>query len=69
MDYLTSLENAIAYIEQNLEEELYLEDIAKVTGYSLYHLAHIFTATIGEPIGSYIQKRRLSTACKKISLR
>lgn len=66
MDYLASLEKAIEYIEQNLEEELYSEDIAKAAGYSLYHLSHIFTAVIGEPIGSYIQKRRLSNSCKKL---
>lgn len=66
MDYLASLEKAIEYIEQNLEEELYSEDIAKAAGYSLYHLTHIFTAVIGEPIGSYIQKRRLSNSCKKL---
>ncbi|SDE57919.1 transcriptional regulator, AraC family [Fontibacillus panacisegetis] len=66
MDYLASLEKAIEYIEQNLDEELFSEDIAKAAGYSLYHLTHIFTAVIGEPIGSYIQKRRLSNSCKKL---
>jgi len=66
MDYLASLEKAIEYIEQHLDEELLSEDIAKAAGYSLYHLTHIFTAVIGEPIGSYIQKRRLSNSCKKL---
>lgn len=66
MDYLASLEKAIEYIELHLEEELFTEDIAKSVGYSLYHLTHIFTTVIGEPVGSYIQKRRLSNACKKL---
>jgi len=66
MDYLTSLEKAIEYIEQHLDEELFSKDIAKAAGYSIYHLTHIFTAVIGEPIGSYIQKRRLSNSCKKL---
>lgn len=66
MDYLASLEKAIEYIEQHLDEELTSEDIAQTAGYSLYHLTRIFTAVIGEPIGSYIQKRRLSTAAKKL---
>ncbi|GLC83337.1 AraC family transcriptional regulator [Lacrimispora brassicae] len=66
MDYLVSLEKAIEYIEQHLDEELFSECIADAAGYSLYHLTHIFTAVIGEPIGSYIQKRRLSNSCKKL---
>lgn len=66
MDYLSSVERAIEYIEHHLDETLDPEEIAKAAGYSLYHLTHIFTAVIGEPIGSYIQKRRLSESCKKL---
>jgi AraC family transcriptional regulator len=66
MDYLVSLEKAIEYIEQNLDDKLLSENIAKAAGYSLYHLTRIFTAVIGEPIGSYIQSRRLSNSCKKL---
>jgi len=66
MNYLASLERAIEYIEQHLDEALPAEDIAESAGYSLYHLTRIFTAVIGEPIGSYIQKRRLSNSCKKL---
>lgn len=66
MDYLASLDKAIEYIEHHLDEELIAEDVAKAAGYSVYHLTHIFTAVIGEPIGSYIQKRRLSNSCKKL---
>jgi len=32
MDYLVSLEKAIEYIEQHLDEELFSEDIAKAGG-------------------------------------
>ena len=48
MDYLASIEEAIEYIENHLEEVILSEDIAKAAGYSLYHLTHIFTAVIGE---------------------
>jgi len=64
MNYLASLENAIEYIEQHLDDEIRPDDIAKAAGYSLYHLTHIFTAVIGEPIGGYIQKRKLSNAAR-----
>lgn len=66
MNYLASVEEAIDYIEGHLDEELCSEEIARAVGYSPYHLTHIFTAVIGEPIGSYTQKRRLANACKKL---
>lgn len=66
MDYLASIEKAIEYIEQHLDEEIINAEIAKAAGYSFYHLTRIFTAVIGEPIGSYIQKRRLSNSCKQL---
>ncbi len=43
-----------------------VEDVAKAAGYSYYHLNRQFTAILGESIGSYIKKRRLADASKKL---
>lgn len=63
---MNTLEHAIDYIEEHLDEELLPENIASSVGYSLYHLTRIFHSVIGEPIGSYIQKRRLSDSSRKL---
>lgn len=65
MDYLNSLEQAITYIEQNLST-VTAQDVAKQVGYSYYHFTRLFTALLGEPVGSYIKKRRLANAAKQL---
>lgn len=66
MDYLKALETAIIYIENHLHDELRVEDVARYTGYSYYHLTRQFSALLGESVGSYIKKRRLSDAAKQL---
>lgn len=65
MQHLKSLECAITYIEHNLGN-ISVEDVARETGYSYYHLTRMFTAILGESIGSYIQKRRLVDSAQKL---
>ena len=62
MDLITELNQAIEYIEDNLDGELELEEIAKITSYSPYHFQRIFNYITGIPLSEYIRKRRLSMA-------
>lgn len=66
MDYLKALEKAIVYIENHLGETLMVEDVARASGYSYYHLTRQFSAVLGENLGSYIKKRRLADGAKKL---
>lgn len=66
MDYLKSLEHAILYIENHLDEDLRVEDAANAAGYSYYHFTRQFNALLGESVGSYIRKRRLAKAAKEL---
>lgn len=66
MDYRETLEQAVIYIEEHLGEEISVEDVAKFVGYSYYHLARQFSATLGESVGGYIRGRRLADAAKKL---
>ncbi|MEM5819255.1 MAG: helix-turn-helix transcriptional regulator, partial [Desulfitobacterium hafniense] len=67
MDYRKALEQAVVYIESYLgRQDIKVEDVAKAAGYSYYHLNRQFTAILGESIGSYIKRRRLADAAKKI---
>ncbi len=62
MEYLSQLEKAIIYLENNLHENIKVEEIATVCGYSYYHFHRIFQAVVGESVGSYLRKRRLTKA-------
>ena len=54
MDYLKYFEKAVMYIENNLHENITVNDVAKETGYSYYHLTRLFKSMFGESVGSYI---------------
>lgn len=57
-----NIQNAIDYIENNLEENIKLEEIAKVAGYSIPHFYRVFGALVGYSVKEYVRKRRLSNA-------
>lgn len=66
MDYRKALEQAVIYIENHLESNIKVEDVAKAAGYSYYHLNRQFTAILGESVGNYIKMRRLANASKML---
>lgn len=61
-----TVKKIIDFIENNLENEIRLEEIAAYTGYSRFHLNRIFTEETGCTIHKYIQTRRLTIAAKKL---
>ncbi|WP_050636594.1 AraC family transcriptional regulator [Candidatus Stoquefichus sp. SB1] len=66
MNYQKALEQAILYIENHLQEDIKVEDVAHFVGYSYFHLNRQFNAIIGESVGNYIKKRRLANAAHQL---
>lgn len=66
MEYLEAFERAIIYMENHLDEAVSVHEVAKASGYSYYHFTRIFQSILGESIGNYLQKRRLSSAAQKL---
>ncbi|WP_294967079.1 AraC family transcriptional regulator [Sulfurimonas sp.] len=64
-DYIQSVYKVISYIEQNYNDELTLEELSKVAGFSKYHFHRIFKSIIGESMGEYIRRVRLSNTTLK----
>ncbi len=64
MTYFERIQKAVDFIERNLKERIVLEDIAKEACLSKYHFHRIFSSVVGETIGDYIRKRRLTEASK-----
>ncbi|MBP1081926.1 MULTISPECIES: AraC family transcriptional regulator [Bacillus] len=50
------------YIEQNLDQKLSLEQLAKVSSYSQFHFHRIFTGLIGETPSDYVKRIRMEKA-------
>mgnify|MGYP000070813482 CR=1 FL=1 len=59
-------EKVIDYIEQNMEKEINLDNIAQAIGYSKFHLNRIFMKETGHTIYKYLQARRLTAAAEKL---
>lgn len=62
MDILSSLENAVTYIENNLCEDINISSIAKAAVLNEYELSNLFHSLTGMTIKEYIRKRRLTCA-------
>jgi AraC-like DNA-binding protein len=61
-----SIQEAINWIDGNLEDEITLEKISRYIGYSEYHTSRKFKEYTGSTLRRYIMLRRLSTAAKEI---
>lgn len=64
MRYSQSVQKIISYVEENLCENIALDKITSVAGYSKYHLTRIFKQETGSTISEHIQSRRLAKAAK-----
>lgn len=62
MEYSQATQRTIAFIEEQLTEEVTLEHLPHTAGYSKYHLSRIFKQETGLTIGEYIRIRRLALA-------
>ena len=62
MNYVDIIEDAINYIEENLETDINLELLAKKYYLSKFYFHRIFTAVMGITLQEYIIKRRLNYA-------
>jgi len=61
------MRRVLDYIDQNLEEEFTVEDLARLAHLSLFHFARMFANTMGMPPQRYVSRRRLEAAMKMIA--
>jgi AraC family transcriptional regulator len=61
------MRRVLDYIDQNLEEEFTISDLARLAHLSVFHFARTFANTIGIPPQRYVGQRRLESAKKMIS--
>jgi AraC-like DNA-binding protein/predicted transcriptional regulator YdeE len=64
--YLERIQRGIDYIETRLDEDIALQDVAKVAGVSQWHFQRMFQARTGETLKTYIRSRRLSASLERL---
>ena len=62
MDWLNRMNEAIAYMEENLEGKIDYTVIAKKACCSVYHFQRLFSYMAEVPLSEYIRRRRLTHA-------
>ena len=62
MNIYKSLNDITKYIDDNLEENIKYDTLAKMIGINTYTLQRLFSILTGISLAEYIRKRRLSTA-------
>jgi len=59
------IKKVIYYIETHLDDELDLENLCKIAGYSTFHFCRIFKVNIGESALSYASRLKLERAARE----
>lgn len=59
-------EKTIKYVEEHIKDEIKLDNIANIVGYSLPHIYKIFKTYSSYPIKKYIRRRKLYTAANEL---
>lgn len=60
------IETLIDWIDDNLDQPLRIDDIARHAGYSKWHLQRLFLQHKGESLGRYIRARKLQMAARDL---
>lgn len=63
---LDTIKNAIDYIELHLDEYFTQDMLCKEMGYSKYHFGRLFYSVVGFSLHTYIQRRRLTEAARRL---
>ena len=65
-DYVKRIFKVLIYIEDHIEEEISIAELAKVSCHSLFHFHRIFHMVVGEPVYKYVRRLRLEKAASKL---
>lgn len=66
MDILNRVLTSVDFIEANLGKPITLAGVAKQVNFSPFHFHRIFSAFVGETVGDYIKRRRLTRAAEEL---
>lgn len=61
-EYIRRIHKVQDYIEQHISEQLTIEELACVAGFSKYHFSRIFQSILHEPLAYYVSRIRMENA-------
>lgn len=67
MDWISQLNDAMSYVEENLTEEITLEGAARRAACSSYHFQRMFPCMTGISFSEYVRRRRMTAAAMELA--
>lgn len=61
-EYIRRIHKVQDYIEQHLAQQMTIEELACVAGFSKYHFSRIFQGVLQEPLAHYVNRLRMENA-------
>lgn len=68
MDQLKRLQESIGYIENNLDNAIEIDELARIAAMSKFHYQRMFHILVNIPVGEYIRHRRLTRAAFHVEI-
>ena len=66
-EHIKRIRKVLNFIEENLDNELSLENVAEIGNYSPFHFHRIFRGIIGETLQEYINRNRMEKSAMLLS--
>jgi AraC family transcriptional regulator len=64
--YRRRMLTVLAHIQDNLDAELKLDNLARIAGFSPFHFHRIFLGMTGETVGAHVRRLRLTRAAYRL---
>lgn len=68
MNWINQLNDAIAYIEEHLTDEIEYEELGRIACCSSFHFQRMFTYMAGVTLSEYIRRRKMSLAAEDLKI-
>jgi AraC family transcriptional regulator len=66
-EYTRRINKALAFIHQNLDQSIRLDDVAGASCFSAFHFHRIFHALVGETVNDYVSRKRMERAASRLA--
>jgi AraC family transcriptional regulator len=66
VDYEFCIQRTVDYIEENLDQQVTLLQLAEVACFSPFHYHRVFQTMVGDSVMNYVRKRRLTSAAVRL---
>ncbi len=67
MKYVEPLQKVLDYMEENLYEDMDLDSLASIAGYSKYHFLRVFKEAFSMTPFEYVRRRRITESARDIA--